>query len=293
MTASLQNRDFGTNLQLSAEGLPHGKEPKARTRLETLMNSKEISWEEMLELDKICGTPTLEQEAYLAYKKGVERNGEEYRPPFGFFLHMENLRIFRAAVIRYEGVPRSLSTEELNLLVGEDIEFTCFATEKKTKGVWWIEPFNELLDEIEKVGLEEAKENLFDKIYEFGAFYTLPGKDINSEVFGFSGPAYFILKQGNNFRPVPSNRSPLGKAQMNHPQQFWGLSMKEIEKRRQMKKDAIAAAEMERQAKLAQRAQQGKKVDDKIANFFGTNERLVMNEPRVRNARPQQGGGCK
>jgi len=194
-----------------------------------------------------------------------------------------------------DALGRPMTLAELNLLVGIDGEENSARCSwpdcgKSFTPLWWVQPFQLLLDEIRHGGdIEAAFGEIGDKVMRFGAFHP------NSESLldpprAFCGSPYFFYKDTGK---TVQARSHLGRSKLAHPQNYWGRSMASIEKIR----DDVRERSEEHQRKVAaERRSRAQMEEEQVAAMFrrgnsGPQDRLVMKEPAIPTARTAVGGG--
>jgi hypothetical protein len=195
------------------------------------------------------------EEAAYQYYTG-KANG---RFPFRGYLRQDKLMEIA------EMLDRSLTHEELKLLVGEDGPMVkCSSSDEDNpvqfQPVWWLDVNPDFLGFLTETGsVTESIKEALPRV--FGCFYV---SDTN--IHAYSGSAWWFLKDRERYVICSS---PLGQAKKLHALGHWGQTSDAVRK----EQEAIMEANRQREEKA-------ERIREQMANV------------RPRNYSPKMGGGC-
>lgn len=282
------------------------KKDGRQERLKFLLDrNNDISLEEMLELDLASEVPTLTHDAYSAYI--VNSDG---RDQLRNYLNMNELKKIRAAQARFLGEPRSITLDELKMLVDEEEKTICTASGDEMVAVKWFEAHEDFLILVEKVGVAEATQRSLQ--FQLGCFFTEPEADITSELYAFSGGLYWASRVADgSFRFLFNNRTALGQVTQSMHEarkkqdpkspaiRTRGLSRGAFAERKRLREEVAERALQDRQRVQQANKEKAEKNTERVrkgvAAFMGRafqDDKLYMREP-VKPAKPRQGKGAK
>lgn len=205
------------------------------------------------------GDYPMEQAAFNYWKSG----------DFRFHLTLDTVKIFA------EALGRQIRLDEIRELVGDDgPEVTCVASGKKFQPVFWIIPTKDVRETIYRCrdivrALGELDE--LGKVIRLGHFFLL--KDgLDGEPKPVGGNPYFVSRDGCH----PDKKSAFVQASRNNAERMsrdpnrpmWGLSLMEINHRRDRRARRI---EMEKEEKhrLEQKAlADQRRISDNLDKLF-------------------------